>query len=52
MWMGEEEPTGKLRWLIKNYVHKILQQEWIVIDLDTRSIHYEWRDVPIVKEER
>jgi len=42
------EPSGKLRWLLKDNGEKILQQEFIQLTLErAKKI---WVDVPIIKE--
>jgi len=49
-----EEPTAKLRW--KEIIHpvgnhmatveKVLEQYWMIRDVSTMSVRFEWREVP------
>lgn len=50
VWMGEESPTGKLRWWYPSKSDKpYLQQEWKIVAIDL-TVTYEWRMVPGVVE--
>jgi hypothetical protein len=50
MWIGEENPTGKLRWYYrKGSDRPELQQEWKIVSVDV-VITYEWRTVPGIME--
>lgn len=47
-----ETPTGRLRsFQYRKQKSAVLQQEWEIFKTNPNSISYEWRDVPLVKEE-
>lgn len=54
-----EEHPGRLRWVERRgrlgateYIERILQQQFAVIDHTNKAVTTEWRDVPVEKEEQ